>query len=107
MKCIKGLAFSIISFAVSVWFFDTSILAMIICFCWLEMISGLFSKNIPDWKKTLKYKVCLGICILGAITIALGVKCFDNDLITIVGIILFSTTFAGIAVKDFVAYSER
>ena len=104
MNWLKYVISAIISVIVSIWLFESSIWAMLVCFCGINMISITSKREVSDWKKERKYKICLGICILGALIIVLGIKCVKNDMVIIVGAMMFATTFAAIVVKDLMEY---
>lgn len=106
MKTIKYAISAIISFLVSVLFFESEIWIMIVLFCLLNMIKISSKSKVMDWKKQKKYYVCLSFCIAGVILLIFGKEVIKSDLIIILGAMMFAATFAGIVIKDFVEYCK-
>lgn len=107
MKWLKYLFSAIVSLIVSACVFDTSPWAIIISYCFISMLFELKGETAPAWKKETKCRVCMGISVLGALTIVLGTKCLKNDFIIIIGAMMFATTFSAIIVKDLMVYLSR
>lgn len=97
---IKGILVLIISFVISLLWFQMSIVMMLIIYGFLEMIVITSDDGEFLWKKSKKYKYMLLICCLGATFILMGLKLFDNDLLIILGAMLFAPTLAGLLIKD-------
>ena len=106
MKWLKYLISAIIAVGVSVSLFESSIGMMLIFFCGINIISISSRMEMPSWKKSKAYKICLGICIIGALIIIVS-KYAQNDFMIIVGAMLFSVTFSAIIIKDMIEYFAR
>lgn len=106
MKLLKYLISAIVAVVISVSLFESSIGMMLICFCGLNMILISSKREMPSWKKSKVYKICLGVCVVGAIMILSG-QYIQSDLILVVGAMFFSITFSAIVVKDLIEYFTR
>lgn len=106
MKVLKGTISVAVSVVISASFFDLNVWATLLVYCLISMIIMPSKDKWLEWRKQKIYYVCLAICIMGGILLILGRELIKNDFITVLGAMMFATTFAGILVKDYVVYKR-
>lgn len=110
MKFLKFVIYAIISFTISCWLFDASVLAMSFIFLGLNCIMLTSKSDFTAPKKTKVYGIALIVCVSGAVLIVLGNKILNNDIVIIIGALMFAPTFAAILIREIIAlisYSIR
>ncbi|RDY33214.1 hypothetical protein [Lachnotalea glycerini] len=106
MKYIKIIVYAIISVVFSYWLFDKSTLAMVFIFYALNGVKLVSKSDFTAHKRTKRYGVVLMVCICGTVLIVLGKKIFNNDILIILGALMFAPTFTAIIIREIIALSS-
>ena len=99
-RFLKEIIIAVISFIVTLLFFEMSIVMAMIVFGFFNVILLTSEDDVLLWKKNKKIRCMQGICCLGAVCVVLGSKVLGNDLLTILGAALFATTFSLLLISD-------
>lgn len=104
MKTLKCTVSVVLSVVISVSFFESNVWATLLLYSLISMIIIPFKDRWSEWRKQKTYYVCVTVCILGGVLLILCKELMKNNVVTVLGSMMFATTFAGILVKDFVEY---